>query len=623
MTDILHQNLEALRQHRPELAARMESLGSPGTGYHLHETPGGWPTLEYLGGGDPVWWYSRHDPRREVDRELAALEQDHIYVPLLAGIGLGYTLRRLWDTRRSDFFDVAVLEADPRVFRLSLQTTRLDDIFAEPRARFYLGPDLTEWPAFVRGIMPAVMSSTLRILPHHPSLQCYAAFYQAALETIKQQITLTRAEFDLLIRTGPHIQENLWLNLPAIFRSISLHQARGGLRGLPAVVIAAGPSLDKNVHHLKNARDRAALIAVDTACRTLVNQGIVPHVVVTTDPTELNRRHFEGLTPMPETILAFDPEADREIPRQWPGRTLFLNLDKTVMTRWLESACGPWGFLPKGGSVGHTAFYLARELGADPILFVGLDLAFDPQGGTTHAAASALRRSHAPIAEGARTAALGPRANAGAVLEDLVWVPGVEGRNVPTSRIMALYIQRFEEDFAQTSVRLVDATEGGARLRGTDLMSLAEALRQLPPMEDAIQSFFDSLHPAPRDGSVIRGQLDRVIQTLEAAAEPARKGLQLAASLYAHAGQGIHLRGTPEWQDLESCFSSLYDSPEIKWAMEQALFAAVYAFIQKERSDQMELRLAKYRQFFEAFSTLRPQFLDVALQVRKAIETCS
>jgi len=547
------------------------------------------------------------------------MDHGSIHVPLLAGIGLGYTLRRLWDTCRADFFDVVVLEADPRVFRLALQTTRLDDILAEPRARFYLGPDLAGWPLFVRALMPAVMSSTLRILPHRPSLRCRAAFYQAALETVRQQISLTRAEFDLLVRSGPHIQENLWLNLPAIFSSISLEQVRGVLRGLPAVVIAAGPSLDKNVHLLKHARDRAALIAVDTACRTLAKHGVEPHVVVSTDPTELNRRHFEDLTPAPETILAFDPEVDREIPRRWPGRTLFLNLDKTVLTRWLEKACGPWGCLPKGGSVGHTAFYLALELGADPILFAGLDLAFDPRGGTTHAAASALRRSHAPIVEGARAAELGPRADAGAIQEDIVWVPGVEGRGVPTSRIMSLYIQRFEEDFARADARLIDATEGGARLRGTDVIPLGEALRQIPPAGGAIQSIFDFLLPPRRNQAVIRNQLDCVIQALESGAARALEGIRRSTALLAQAGQGPALRATPEWQEMESCFSFLYDSDEIKWAMEQALFAAVYGFIQKERADQAALRLAKYRQFFEAFSEQLPRFLDTARQVRNTI----
>ncbi|MFB3787303.1 MAG: motility associated factor glycosyltransferase family protein [bacterium] len=557
--DIFQQNLDALRQHRPELAARVESLGPLGTAYRIHETPGGWPTLEYLGGKEPVWWHSRHDPRREVERELAALDHGNIQVPLLAGIGLGYTLRRLWDTGRADFFDLVVLEADPCGFRLALQITRLDDILADPRARFYLGPDLTAWPALVCSLMPAVVSSTLRILPHRPSLQCHAAFYQSALETVKQQISLTRAEFDLMVRTGPHIQENLWLNLPAVLSSISLVQARGGLKGRPAVVIAAGPSLDRNVHLLKDARDRAALIAVDTACRTLERHGIAPHVVVTTDPTELNRRHFEGLAPMPETILAFDPEVDREIPRRWPGRTLFLNLDKTVMTRWLESECGPWGILPKGGSVGHTAFYLARELDANPILFVGLDLAFDPHGGTTHAAASALRRSHAPIGEGARAAELGPRADAGAIQEEMVWVPAVEGRAVPTSRIMSLYIQRFEEDFARTQARLIDATEGGARLRGTEIMLLSEALRQLPPTGGAILSFFDSLQPPRRDRSAVHHQLDHVSQALEAAAARAREGIRLSTLLIAQVRKGTALRDTPEWQAMEACFSFLYD----------------------------------------------------------------
>jgi len=43
---------------------------------------------------------------------------------------------------------------------------------------------------------------------------------------------------------------------------------------------------------------------------------------------------------------------------------------------------------------------------------------------------------------------------------------------------MFTYLQQFERDFAQTSKKVIDATEGGARKQNTQIMTLATALQE-------------------------------------------------------------------------------------------------------------------------------------------------
>ena len=442
--DIYQQNLEALRTKRPALAERIEAARPDPNRYRLIKTPGGVHSLEFIDdNGKPVLWHSRHDPLREVQRELSAVDRSRVYIPILGGFGLGYTLKMLWNNFRDDFFDAIVIEPDVNIFRLAMQSTPMNEALADPRLHVHLGTDINEWTELVCKLIPSIMSCAPQYLSHSPSQTVNASFFQSALDVLNQRIQLTQAEFDLLTRNGPRIQENMWRNLKSAAASIRLNDLRRRLNGKPAVVAAAGPSLDKNIAQLRGLEDSIAIIAVDTAYRTFVKNGIHPHIVVTTDPTELNAKHFEGLSPAPHTILAFDPEVYSEIPDRWPHRKLFLNLEKTALTRWFENEFGPYGYLPKGGSVGHTAFYLAREMGADPITFIGLDLAFDPQGGKTHASESALHRSYGSIPQGINSASLGPRYGAGPMRESIVWVNGVCGNPVPTSKIMVIYIHQF------------------------------------------------------------------------------------------------------------------------------------------------------------------------------------
>jgi hypothetical protein len=112
--------------------------------------------------------------------------------------------------------------------------------------------------------------------------------------------------------------------------------------------------------------------------------------------------------------------------------------------------------LGKPTSGAHLAFFIARALGADPIIFIGLDLSF-PSDGSHHA-------------EGAADVWT-PRPD-----EEYVHVADVFGGYVKTLPGFQSMIGLFEAEVAKTDALCIDATEGGALIRGTKTMPLTEAL---------------------------------------------------------------------------------------------------------------------------------------------------
>lgn len=603
-------NLQSLAIHHPELAERLRRVQPDLSRFRI--APTGSSLSTYCcddAQGQPRWGYSRYNPQLEIERELSRVDRSRVIIPLVAGIGLGYLLRGLYSHCRDNFYDCILIEPDLQSFQLALHHTPLDDVLADPRLHIHLGTDLKSLAEFIQARLPSIMSSTLFVFPHSVSQMLYPEFYAQAFASIQHKIRLTQAEFDLLFRSGARIQRNVWANLPTALRSISLEGVRGLLQGKPVAVIAAGPSLDDNVFRLKRQQDRLALIAVDTAYRTLKRHGIEPHIVVSTDPTPLNEAHFKDIEPSPETILAFDPEVYASIPRRWPYRTLLLNLEKTALTRWIETVAGPFGYLRKGGSVGHTAFYLARELGADPIVFIGLDLAFRPDGGATHTRGSALHRLYASIPEGTCQTVLRGTEHVSSQREDLVWVEGIHGKPVPTSPVMKLYIHQFTEEFAVTRARLIDATEGGARLRGAEIQSLQQVIDSLP-QDTGVGNAFRSITQESRDTQSIVPMIESMLDSLRQAMEIAQHGLRLADGIDPSRANPLTLKACPEWIEMESCFSTLYQSEPLTIALEQAVFPAVYQFVQKEKADQVDLRLSKYHRYFQTVLECIPSFLE-------------
>lgn len=614
----LEANLNALSQRDPALAERVDSCSPPAEQYRIITTQTV-PALEILHEDKWVAWHSRYDPQKEADREIAAINQSTVYLPMFIGMGLGYTLLELWKRWRDDLYDIVVIENNIHIFRLALETSDFSDLFAYPRFHIHVGDDLSAWKSLCRKIMPGVMSSRLQFIVHAPSRQINAPYYQQAVQILNDQIHTTQAEFDFTIRHGADIQQNLWRNLPAILRSMGTNQIHNQWMGKPAVVVAAGPSLDKNVHQLHGMEDRALIIAVDTALRTLIQHHISPHIVVSTDPTELNLKHFEGIAIPPHTVLAFDPEVHYGIPQQWKHRTLFMNLEKTSFTKWIEKQAGPYGFVPKGGSVGNTAFYLARILGADPIIFAGLDLAFDPLGGKTHAGASALTRTIQAAVPGSQTAAISALDNLPSKQENIVWVPGTQHEQVPTSSILYIYIQQFNNEIQQTSAKVIDATEGGARLNGAKIMSLQYALESYS-LPHGVNEWVQSIQSENNRCIEMKQVIETFITEIEKAFRLAQDGLEQCKRVESLLHLGAALREHDEWIKTDEYFQNIYHSEAVKISMEQALFSAVFQFIHKEKKHEVKSRLDKYKNYFQSILQTTPEFIRCLHQVKSLLE---
>ena len=74
---------------------------------------------------------------------------------------------------------------------------------------------------------------------------------------------------------------NELMNLDRYVTRAGVADLAGAAQGRPAIVVAAGPSLRRNLHLLKRPgiRDRFVIVAVQTVLKTLLAEGIRPHFV--------------------------------------------------------------------------------------------------------------------------------------------------------------------------------------------------------------------------------------------------------------------------------------------------------------------------------------------------------
>jgi hypothetical protein len=254
-------------------------------------------------------------------------------------------------------------------------------------------------------------------------------------------------------------QRNIFENLPLILKYPGVDLLFGKFQDMPAIIVAAGPSLDKNAKELKEAKGHSLIIGVDTSIKTLLKYGVEPDLLVSIGGEEENYRYYLKDLKLQKAYLVADAVVYPSAPLGFEGR-IFITNDGHPFMNWLGRFIGFRGYLAKGGSVATTSLDLALRMRCNPVIFVGQDLAY-PKG-ETHTQGVPLSKRRREVARRRK---------------ELLLVKDVFGEKVVTSYTLYNVLRWFEAKIEEKSTQLfIDATEGGARIRGTRVMKLRDAI---------------------------------------------------------------------------------------------------------------------------------------------------
>lgn len=264
--------------------------------------------------------------------------------------------------------------------------------------------------------------------------------------------------------------ENLIYNMKHMLHGHNVSQLQGLLEGkIPAFVISAGPSLNKNIDELKSIGKKGCIIAVDTAIKPLLNHGIIPDFFVIVDgkkPTELMDHPLVSQIPLVTCNIVAKGIMDLHT-----GKKFFYSSDNPLEELIYKEARNKTGVakflypqgLATGGSVANSAFALANYMNASEIVFVGQDLALT--NNKTHADGTFQEKMNVlSVAE----------------RQDTFLVDGIKGNKVYTRADFDRYRKWFEDYISDHKLKnVIDATQGGAKIHGTKIKTLKQTIEKV------------------------------------------------------------------------------------------------------------------------------------------------
>ena len=429
----------------------------------------------YLGGKR-----SAKEPAEMWVKTLGKLQRNALV--LMVGVGNPAYLKELVE-QTENRISIIVYEPSLHIFLKFLEMVDLE-CWMEKHLIIFWVEGLEDMDAeHMKGILRNVLkyerlncSKTL-ILPNYDAL-----FPEEAVEFVKMCRDIAVGEminYNTEYRFSDVLVKNLLCNARYLYKGYKTTQLTEVVPpSVPGILVAAGPSLNKNIEELRAAKGKAFIIAVDTAIKPLLNAGIIPDMFAIVDGKKpLDLIQIEGARdiPMMTTLSAASEVLDYHT-----GMKFFYDEGYEFAEEIFSRSEECYGDVPSGGSVATSAFSLLYKLGINTIILVGQDLAFTNN------------KSHA---DGTFKEKMDEQDTS-----QFIKVEGNYEDKVPTRSDFKFYLDWYNAYIQgckehKKEFRVINATEGGAKIKNTEIMTLKEAIQQECVTEIDIQKNLQKLKP--------------------------------------------------------------------------------------------------------------------------------
>lgn len=540
---------------------------------------------------------SMYRPKKEAETWASQYDFSHLQMnAILFGFGNGLFVREILKRLRDDA-RCFIYEQDFTIIRQVMQEQDITDILNDERVIFIF--EIEE--NLLLGVLQAFISwSTIKHQLHcvHPGYEkLYPSEEKEFWQTLKRlkEIAVVSKNTDVYFA---HLYiENFVKNMPYIKDSNYMRELFGIIdKTVPAIVVSAGPSLDHNIEELKKAKGKAVIIAVDTAVRHLERHGVHYDCMVTWDsekpesyfleaPGCIEKPLFCGICSNPK-MLGFHT-----------GRKIWLSKE-LLLTEIYEKYGHQMVSIPAGGSVATAAVGIAYELGARNIILTGQDLAYGEHG--THAGGEI---SEMPTES-----------------RD-IFVEGIDGSMVRTRADWEYYLHWFEEQCSIEGLTIIDATEGGAKIHGSRIMTLSDAIGEYCKKEIDFEEILEKIPPTFTDEQYennvkkdllhIKKEMRNIRQSSEKGVECCERYLREEETLSEEGKNKLlkEIRKINHFNMLQEFAAPLLDTYTSELSDHELMdMNTITRDIRQDRLNSVEMALAVYKSYIEGADKLMELF---------------
>lgn len=509
MANRYKKNLEAIRKSNPTIAyvqvgmEKFENLGD-----YVKKEDGYTKFVK-----DSQWYcLCSRNALAEAERYLEDIEETRDYLLVVFGVGNTTLLRELYQ-KTTDSTKIMVIEPNLAVLKYTMIHDDLSDFVSDGKMVVLAGTALVveqmmsyyvnqEWDNLAKNVKVISLNN------YHVYAEEKKRYMKYLLSSIDTKLKMLGTSLE----DNMDGLDNLYKNVDECLMTNSAEEIKDKYKGYPAIIVAAGPSLDKNIDLLKEAEGKALIVACDASYTACKEHGVSPDAIASIEreyPTY--QYYYKDKTFDKDLVLVGPGLLWPDIYTEFPGKKILMAKNNEGMEEWWASNFENMIFLPQGHSCANVAFAIARYAGCSPIILIGQDLAYTDDKKHSESTHTEFEGDNVPDVEEE---------------DPLVrWVEGIDGGKVKTDVYYDLFRSYFERNIEAYGYKVIDATEGGALIKGSEVMTFREAIDayctksvdkklyyHLKDIEKSNQQFIDTYNNILKSAETMRKDLNDIKQ---------------------------------------------------------------------------------------------------------------
>ena len=308
------------------------------------------------------------NPLGEAAEIFAMAENTPVAIHLIYGLGLGYLFQV---TSAKSQGTVILYEPDLNILRTAF--TLVDFSGDIMKKNVYVTNDFTEACEYI------YQKSNMQNTPLLLSTTAYRELNEENFNKMVTELQQTIGRFNLDLKYTKERFYGLILktvnNIPKLVNEVPIGEFKDYYKGKTAVVVSAGPTLDRNIETLKKYRDNFILITVGTAMKALAAHDITPDFLCVIESYDCSKQ-LAGLD-LSNVNFITEPYAHPNL-RNFKYKNTYSHTSQNLPTNefWKDISGTDTSEYYSKGTVSYTALNVARILGCSKIILVGQDLAY-------------------------------------------------------------------------------------------------------------------------------------------------------------------------------------------------------------------------------------------------------
>lgn len=408
----------------------------------------GYPTLKISYDDKTLYLHSKYNPIREAETWAKEFyEPGKLFI--LIGLGLGYYAKEL--LKIMDANDrILIIEPYEKILTIT-NDHGLAELLADPRVFICLQENKNNLGQILRILIQQkfLQKGKLFVTPNYDKI----ANVESIIADLKKAFEDYAVDINTKVSLAFDWQRNYFRNMKYAAASCPITAFEKKFT-CPAVIVSAGPSLQKELEKLKTVYQHAIIISAGSATPVLLKNGVKPHMVVSIDGSPEMYDHLKD-TNYADIPLCYSPNHHYKITENHKGQKIVFQSPEVGIIDWYNEIIGfQTGIVQSGPSVANFCLDVACKLTSGPICFVGQDLGY--VGGFSHAEGNSNRVSTTDTKQ------------------NLIRIESNDGNELYAEYAFVLMRERFEKYlYVNPRENVYNASLQGARIHGMKVLAFS------------------------------------------------------------------------------------------------------------------------------------------------------